>query len=61
MTISEKCFMRRTLRLTSSCHRARTSGGTPGISGTIVNSSSFMRPPFDPPSSYPVLTLCIKI
>src|SRR5713226_8678189 len=43
MIISLKCFMRRALRLSSSCQRATTSEDMPGKSGVIVNISSFME------------------
>src|SRR5213594_3925417 len=43
MTISLKCFMRRLLRRSSSCQRASISGDMVGISGVMVNSSSFIR------------------
>jgi hypothetical protein len=65
MTISLKCFMRRLLRRSSSCQRASISGDMVGISGVIVNSSSFIRSSLDVKSPiwslcYPSLTLRVK-
>src|SRR3990167_3506313 len=67
MPISAKCFMRRRVRSISCCQRARAPGESPGISVAMVNSSSFMPPPWarpSPPSTghhqawYRTMTLC---
>src|SRR5215472_18248717 len=65
MIISLKCFMRRLLRRNSSCQRASISGDMAGMSGVIVNSSSFIRSSLGETSPtrhlcYAVLTPCVK-
>src|SRR5215468_527110 len=65
MTISLKCFIRRLLRRISSCQRANISGDMAGMSGVIVNSSSFIRSSLGGTSPiqslwYAALTLCVK-
>ena len=58
-------LLRRRLRRSSSCQRASISGDMPGISGVIVNSSSFIRSSLGVKSStwslcYAPLTLRVK-
>jgi hypothetical protein len=43
ITISLKCFMRSAFLRISSCQRASISGDMVGITGVMVNSSSFIR------------------